>query len=153
MNRTCLIYGTPVEQLPFGYDEEDELCVMIKLKIAEIVSQLTLNGITNFITDCEYGIPMWGAEVVLAQKIFMPEITLSIYIPHENQAVKWAPDWRERYFDIHEKADDVMIYNDYERCMEDLCKDADVLVYVGNDKAEVVRRFQKAKKQMQRITL
>lgn len=78
MNRTCLIYGTPVEQLPFGYDEEDELCVIIKLKIAEIVSQLTLNGITNFITDCEYGIPMWGAEVVLAQKIFMPEITLSI---------------------------------------------------------------------------
>jgi transposase len=40
-----------------------------------------------------------------------------------------------------DKVDDVMIYNDYERCMEDLCKDVDALIYVGNDKAEVVRKF------------
>lgn len=118
MNKTCLIHGTPVQELPFGYDEEDELCVAIKLKIAEIVSQLATNGITDFVTDCEYGIPLWGAEVVLAQKIFTLEITLKVYLPHEEQAVKWSPDWRNRYFTLHEKADDVVIFNDYEKCME-----------------------------------
>jgi uncharacterized phage-like protein YoqJ len=151
MSKTCLIYGTHVEKLPFGYDEEDELCMMIKLKIAEIVSQLALNGITNFITDCEYGIPMWGAEVVLTQKIFMQEITLSIYMPHENQAIKWAPDWRKRYFDIHEKADDVVIYNDYEKCMDEMCKNADMLIYVGSDNPLIVMKFKNDRKLVYRI--
>ncbi len=151
MNKTCLIYGTPVRELPFGYDEEDELCVEIKLKIAEVVAQLSASGVTDFITDCEYGILMWGAEIVLAQKLFSPELTLKVYMPHEEQAVKWAPDWRERYFSIHEKADDVVIFNDYKKCLETLCEDADVLIYVGDEEDIVVRRFVEKRKAVQRI--
>lgn len=151
MNKTCLIYGTPVRELPFGYDEEDELCVEIKLKIAEVVAQLAASGVTDFITDCEYGILMWGAEIVLAQKLFSPELTLKVYMPHEEQAVKWAPDWRERYFSIHEKADDVVIFNDYKKCLETLCEDADVLIYVGDEEDIVVRRFVEKRKAVQRI--
>lgn len=141
MTKTCLICGTHVQKLPFGYDEEDELCVEIKLKIAEVVAQLAASGVTDFITDCEYGIPMWGAEIVLAQKIFNPPITLKVYMPHEEQAVKWTPNWRERYFSIHEKADEVVIFNNYEKCLEALCDDADVLIYVGNDDTEIVNHF------------
>ncbi len=152
MNKTCLICGTSALELPFGYDEEDELCVEIKLKIAEVVAQLVASGVTDFITDCEYGIPMWGAEIVLAQKIFNPQITLKVYMPHEEQAVKWAPDWRERYFSIHEKADDVVIFNNYEKCLEVMCDKANVLIYVGNDETEVVKRFAAKRKSVQRIS-
>lgn len=153
MNKTCLIYGTPVSDLPFGYDEEDELCIAIKLKIAEIVAQLTADGVTDFVSDCEYGISMWGAEIVLAQKIFTPEISLRIYyMPHDNQAVKWAPNWRERYFGIHRNADDVINYNNYEQCMKELCESANVLVYVGNDSPNIVTSFHTSQKTVHRIS-
>lgn len=152
MTKSCLIYGTPVLELPFGYDEEDELCVALKLKTAEIVSQLSLNGITRYITDCEYGIPMWGAEIVLARKIFMPDISLQVYMPHEEQAVKWSPDWRKRYFTIHRKADKVVICNDRDKCMRELFKRADILVYVGNDTAAVAEIFRNAKKSVHIIS-
>ncbi len=151
MTKTCLICGTQVQELPFGYDEEDELCVEIKLKIAEVVAQFAASGVTDFITDCEYGIPMWGAEIVLAQRIFNHKITLKVYMPHEKQAVKWAPNWRERYFMIHEKADDVVIFNNYEKCFKALCEDANVLIYVGNDDTEVVNHFFHSGKNIHRI--
>lgn len=153
MNNTCLIYGMPVEKLPFGYDENDELCVIMKLKIAQLVAQLSASGITNFVTDCEFGVPMWGAEIVLAQKIYNPEITLMIYIPHEEQSAKWASDWRDRYFSIHERASTIVIMNNYKLCMDRLCDKADTLIYIGEDSAEVFERFYKSKKIIYRIIL
>lgn len=151
MNKACLICGTPALELPFGYDEEDELCIMLKLKMAEVIAQLVKCGVTDFICDCEYGIPMWGAEIVLAQKLFTPNISLEIYMPHEEQAIKWVPNWRDRYFSIHEKADEVVTYNSCAKCFDDMCDKADMLIYVGNDEAEVVRRFRKEKKPIQQI--
>lgn len=153
MKKNCLIYGTPSQKLPFGYDEEDELCIAIKLKIAEVVSQLAANGISDFLTDCEYGIPLWGAEIVLAQKILTPEITLKVYMPHEEQAVNWTPDWRKRYFEIHKKADRVVIFNDYAKCFKALCNDTDMLIYVGNDEAEIVKCFYYSGKMVKRIII
>lgn len=151
MNKTCLIYGIPVENLPFGYDENDELCVNVKLKIAQLIAQLVSSGITHFVTDCEFGIPMWGAEIVLAQKIYDPEITLTVYIPCEEQAVKWTPDWRDRYFSIHEKADKVLNLNDRTLCIDRLCGEANILIYVGENSAEIPQRFYKDKKIVHRI--
>lgn len=151
MNKTCLIYGIPVEELPFGYDEDDELCVMLKLKIAQLVAGLAASGVTHFVTDCEFGVPMWGAEIVLAKKIYDPGITLTVYMPHEEQSVKWTPDWRDRYFSIHEKADKVIIQNDYEFCMDNLCSKADVLIYVGEKSTGVSESFYKNHKTVHKI--
>lgn len=151
MNKTCLIYGIPVENLPFGYDENDELCITVKLKIAQLTAQLVSSGITHFVTDCEFGIPMWGAEIVLAQKIYDPEITLTVYIPHEEQAVKWTPNWRNRYFSIHAKADNVLILNDRRLCIDRLCDEADILIYVGEETLEIPQRFYKSHKIVHRI--
>ncbi|MCI1268822.1 MAG: DUF1273 domain-containing protein [Ruminococcus sp.] len=133
MKKTCFICGTPVLELPFGYDEEDELCTMIKLRISQIVSQLITVGVTEFITDCEFGVPLWGAEIVLAHKIFRPDVLLRTYLPYENQAAKWTPDWRRRYFDIQKNADDCVIYNNSGLCMQSLNDDADIVLYIGND--------------------
>lgn len=93
-----------------------------------------------------------GAEIVLSQKLFTPDISLEIYMPHEEQAVKWAPNWRERYFSIHEKADEVVTYNDRAKCFDDMCDEADMLIYVRNYEAEVVKKFQIVKKSVQRIS-
>lgn len=151
MSKTCLIYGTSVLNLPFGYDEEDEMCTLIKLKITELVAVLAREGVACFVTDCEYGISLWGAEIVLAQKIFTPKITLKLCIPHENQAVKWAPSWRERYFNIHEMADEVEIFNNRDFCTEEMCNEADILIFVGTDSSRVLENFEKAGKTVHKI--
>lgn len=141
MKKTCLIYGMPTEQLPFGYDEEDFRCMIMKLKIAEKIYDLVQEDVIVFICDCEYGIPLWSAEAVLKQRSYNPNIRLEIYMPYEEQAAKWAPEWRNRYFSVHEQADDVRIYNDYELCRRELFNDADILIYVGNNAPETICGF------------
>lgn len=151
MYDTCLIYGIPVENLPFGYDEKDELCIKMKLKIAQLVSELAVSGTTHYVTDCEFGVPLWGAEIVLAQKIYNPQITLTVYMPHEEQAVKWASDWRDRYFSVHENADKVVTLKDYDICIDELCNGTDVLIYAGENSTEVLERFYRDNKTVHRI--
>ncbi len=143
MKQTCLIYGMPVIMFPFGYDEEDIRCIQIKIKLAEITAQLAYNGITDFVSDCEYGVSLWGAEIILAQKIYLPNISLKIYIPKEEQAVKWTPNWRKRYFDILSKADHSIMYNNPIKCITELISDSDILIYVGTYELPFVKNFRK----------
>lgn len=140
MKDVCLIYGMPVMEFPFGYDEDDELCLEIKAQIRKNVADLIKKGVKCFITDCEYGVPLWGAEIVLAKKKKNPEVELLVFMPHEEQAVKWTPNWRKRYFYTHMKSDKVVIYNDYEKCAEVLFSSANNVIYVGTDSPDFLEK-------------
>lgn len=112
----CTIIGKSVNELPFGMDEKYPKCTALKINLAAKINELYLNGVTHFACNCEYGIPLWAAEIILALKIYKPELYLHIVAPYEEQAAKWNEEIRERYFNIHEKADTVHIlkniYND-----------------------------------------
>lgn len=81
---------------------------MIKAKLRELIWGLYCQGYDNFYVNCEYGIPLWVAEFITALKLYN-DITLNIVVPYEEQSVKWAEEYRDRYFSVHEKADSVIL--------------------------------------------
>lgn len=91
-------------RFPFGYDEEDDLCLRIRNAMLMQILALYENGVTDFYSDCEVGASMWGAELVLRLMQKYPQIRLFCVLPYEEQAKKWTPEQRERYYTILEKS-------------------------------------------------
>lgn len=104
--KVCCFTGHRPQKLPFGFNEADERCVLLKQKIKEKVEYLiTEYDVTHFIVGMALGVDSYSAEIVLCLKEKYPQITLECAIPCETQCVKWSEPMRDRYFDIVSKCD------------------------------------------------
>ena len=104
--KTCAFTGHRPQNLPFGFNEEDECCINLKKTLREQIINLIENeGVTHFISGMAIGVDMYAAEIVLDLKARYPNITLESAIPCETQAVKWSMAQRERYYDIAARCD------------------------------------------------
>lgn len=104
--KTCAFTGHRPQNLPFGFNEEDERCIDLKKTLREQIINLIENeGVTYFISGMAIGVDMYAAEIVLGLKASYPGITLESAIPCESQAAKWSEALRDRYFDIASKCD------------------------------------------------
>ena len=95
----CTISGT--EKLSFGFDEEHPDCIAMKLQLLTKIVELNTNGVTDFICNCQMGIPLWA---VLSLRKYN-SVRLNIVMPFENQSALWSDEWRERFYNTHEKAE------------------------------------------------
>jgi len=120
----CTVTGITVWEFPYGEDESYPACVSLKLALSEKLLELCHNGVTEFFTNCEYGVSLWVAEALVAMRETLnAPVKVHIIIPHEEQAVKWNSAVRERYYDVHAAADTVtMLSTQYH---EDCYADAD----------------------------
>ena len=85
----CAIIGQHPMRFPWGFDEEDESCGKMK------------NGVSQFLVACDCGVGLYAAEIVNGLRATTDhDLMLICYTPHEEQATKWAPYLRERYFDM-----------------------------------------------------
>lgn len=112
LNKTtpaCTILGKSIIQLPGGTDEHHPAYERLKQTLAEKVRSIYDGGVHDFLCNCEYGVPMWAAEIVLALRKECPEIRLHVTAPYEDQAALWNESARERYYSIHAAADTVEI--------------------------------------------
>lgn len=106
--KTCCITGPFPENLPYGYDENDQNCIKFKSAIrAAIEDQIHGNHISRFITTVNIGVEMLAAEEVLRIKKNTPQVMLTSVLPFEGQANEWPEPLRDRYFSIHKQSDDV----------------------------------------------
>ena len=65
---------------------------------------LRQNGVSQFLTACDCGVGLYAAEIVNGLRATTDhDLMLICYTPHEEQATKWAPYLRERYFTMLEK--------------------------------------------------
>lgn len=118
--KKCAFTGHRPQSLPFGFNEADERCVVLKGIIREnIIKLIEHEGVTHFISGMAIGVDMYAAEIVLGLKASYPGITLESAIPCETQAVKWTEEQRDRYFDIASKCDkETLIQRSYTKdCM------------------------------------
>lgn len=106
---TVGIAAVSVENLKYKYNELETPTVQLKLKISEILSKLAAECSTlTVITNAEYGIPLWCAEIAESLKLVGDNtINLSLVIPHDEQELTWYEQWRDRYYKIIELADEV----------------------------------------------
>lgn len=138
---SCAFVGKHPLQFQFGYDEEDYRCIRIKHTMRLQILTLYENGVTDFYTDCEVGASMWGAELVLALMRQHQEIRLFCVLPYEEQAKKWTPELRDRYYVILEKSSGNTListhYSDdcYRRCGRYLVNHAGILIAVYDREA------------------
>lgn len=87
----------------FGWDEDDDECIRLKLMLLQIIQDLRNNNVTQFMTACEPGVGLWCAEIVNILRDGDNAMILYSILPHEGQSSKWVPYLRERYFQMIEK--------------------------------------------------
>ena len=97
-NHCCAILGQHPMRFPWGFDEEDEGCNALKLALAQRIMELRQQGVTRFAVVADCGIGLYAGEIVNALRAHDPDLMLFVVTPHEEQATKWAPYLRERYF-------------------------------------------------------
>ena len=99
----CAIIGQHPMRFPWGFDEEDASCAKMKMELAQQIMVLRQNGVSQFLVACDCGVGLYAAEIINGLRTTDHDLMLLCYTPHEEQATKWAPYLRERYFDVLEK--------------------------------------------------
>ena len=88
----------------WGFDEEDEVCSALKLLLLNRISLLQTKGITEFTIPVNAGFGLYAAETVNYLRETNEHLALTCYTSCDEQAVKWSPDLRDRYFAVLEKS-------------------------------------------------
>ena len=108
----CAVSGSSVWELPYGMDEQHPDCLALKVAITEELSSLYSMGVTDFVCNAEYGVPLWTAEAIVAMRnLWENPVRIHLFMPHEGQANLWNDDARERFFNLHAAADSVTTLN------------------------------------------
>ena len=97
----CAVMGQHPLRFPWGFDEEDDRCRKLKIELAQQIMVLRQSGVSQFLVTCDCGVGLYAAEIVNGLRATTDhDLMLICYTPHEEQATKWAPYLRERYFDM-----------------------------------------------------
>ena len=70
----------------------------LKLILLHKITALRADGIKDFAVAMDDGIGLYAAEIINTLRESDPEMTLRCVVPYEEQATKWPPILRERYF-------------------------------------------------------
>ena len=98
MTKTCAIIGCSPMCFPWGFDEEDEGCAALKLILINQISRLRSEGCTRFAVSMDCGAGLYATEILHGLKGLEEELETICYVPYEEQATKWTPELRDRYF-------------------------------------------------------
>lgn len=98
----CAVMGQHPMRFPWGFDEEDASCAKMKMELAQQIMVLCQEGVSQFLVACDCGVGLYAAEIVNGLRTTDRDLMLLCYVPHEEQATKWAPYLRERYFTMLE---------------------------------------------------
>lgn len=132
----CTIVSGGSELSPNIQNENASPYLEIKQRLREIIWELYCGGYDTFWLNCEYGVPLWAAEIICALKLYN-DIELNIAMPYEEQAARLCEEYRDRYFTVHSKSDRVVIVNTqyhngcYGEADETMTAEADLLAVFG----------------------
>ena len=100
----CAVIGQHPLRFQWGFDEEDKFCSKMKLELAQRIMVLRKSGVSQFLTACDCGVGLYAGEIINGLRMTDRDLMLICYTPHKEQATKWAPYLRERYFTMLEKS-------------------------------------------------
>ena len=146
----CTIISSGREAAIKCRSETSEPYTAIKKKLRDIIIQSYCEGYDEFFVNCEYGIPLWTAEIICEMKKSVG-IKLRVVAPHEEHCRGWNDERRDRYYAVQVQADsfEYACYDYAENCYdiadELMLEKSDRLIIFGkrNDKpysAEYAKR-------------
>lgn len=86
----CAVIGQNPMRFPWGFDEEDKFCSKMKTELAQQIMVLRQRGVSQFLTACDCGVGLYAGEIINGLRTTDRDLMLICYIPHEEQATKWA---------------------------------------------------------------
>ena len=107
MTKTCAIIGCSPMCFPWGFDEDYEGCAALKLILMNRISKLRGEGYTRFHISMDCGVGLYAAEILHGLKVSEEELETVCYVSYEEQATKWTPELRDRYFNALAACDKV----------------------------------------------
>ncbi len=138
MTKTCAIIGCSPMCFPWGFDEEDEGCAALKLMLLNRISRLRGEGNSRFAVNMDCGVGLYAAEILRGLKESDSDLETVCYVPYEEQATKWTPELRDRYFNALAACTEVVnvtlektIGCEFEAHLEAM-KEADTVIAVYN---------------------
>ena len=119
---TACLTGHRPKGLPWGYNEESELCLSFKKDLKEIFKKLVQKGIKNFLVGMALGFDMIGAEVLQEMRdkdAFL--IRVIAVIPCLTQSDSWGEKYKAKYNSLVTNCDDKVVLSSeyYDGCMLD----------------------------------
>lgn len=108
-NKKCAVIACSPRCFPWGYDEEDEACAALKLKLYNLISILRADGIIQFNIAMDSGVGLYTAELIQSMREADPVIGYDCFIPFEELTTKWTPELRSRYFAVFPDCDNEVI--------------------------------------------
>lgn len=117
---TACLTGHRPKSLPWGYNEAKESCIKFKQDLAKIFEGAIRYGLTTFLTGMAEGFDMIGTEVLLKLRK-KHNIQIIAVVPCVGQELKWKPSQQNRYNNILNQCDNVIILSSYytASCMND----------------------------------
>ncbi|MEG1548523.1 MAG: SLOG family protein [Clostridia bacterium] len=109
MGKTACFTGHRPKKLPWGADEQNAGCRVVKLRIMAAIYRAYEEGFTHFISGMAQGIDILAAELVVQLRQSCPLMTLECALPYRNHADNWALDLRARHSGILAVADGVTV--------------------------------------------
>ena len=98
--KSYAILGHSPMRFAWGFDEEADACKDMKLELTQQIMVLRQQGVTHFSVACDCGVGLYAAELINVLRDNDSELMLFCVTPYEEQATKWTPELRERYFDM-----------------------------------------------------
>ena len=108
VNTTCSVVCMQAHRL--GPENLDFHEAMMGRLIDRELQRAVNDGVSRFRVGLNMGVDIWAAKrIIHLRDAHYPHIRLHCYLPHETQANHWPETWREPYFDVQARADEVMI--------------------------------------------
>ena len=106
---TCCFTGHRPQSFPWGYNEEDPRCVILKHRLkGEILCAIHDHDIHYFLSGMAQGVDTWAAEMVLElQRDY--SISLECVLPCRDQASHWPYESCRRYRSILQRCNQVTL--------------------------------------------
>lgn len=117
---SCCFTGHRPTKLPWGYDETDARCLILKARIADAVLLAYQEGYRHFLCGMAQGCDLYFCEAVIALREKYAEVTLEAAIPCPTQADAWPEAERQRYRQLVARCDmETMVSEAYSpSCMQ-----------------------------------
>ena len=108
VNNCGFISHTPL-RFDFGWDEEDEQCMVLKQVMLQQIQLLRSQGCKSFYVVPDSGAGLWFGEMVNILRNEDSDLMLQCILPHEELSTKWYPELRQRYFTLLEQCTHLMV--------------------------------------------
>ena len=110
---TCTFTGHRAAKLPWGYNESDARCCLLKRKIYDTLEAVYESGFHRYICGMAEGCDLYFCEAVLMLKEIHSDISLEAAVPFPGQAERWPADQRARYNSLLHRCDTVTVLQEH----------------------------------------